>query len=130
MGFSQRPLSSLSRRQVLKSAAAGAVTSIVGASRSDAAAKGLTLIHESSFIKNFDAYFQNTLAPAYEKLTGVKISYELASVGSLQTRVTTLAETGSGNYARERYEWVDQTSIENLRSRAASSKAGRRKGKR
>src|SRR5205809_441600 len=82
MGFSQRPLSSLSRRQVLKSAAAGAVTSIVGASRSDAAAKGLTLIHESSFIKNFDAYFQNTLAPAYEKLTGVKISYELASVGS------------------------------------------------
>src|SRR5438876_7027748 len=64
MGFLKRPLPSFSRRQVLKSAAGGAVTSIVGAYRSDAAAKGLTLIHESSFIKNFDAYFQNTLAPA------------------------------------------------------------------
>ncbi|MFX5521936.1 hypothetical protein ABTD78_21965, partial [Acinetobacter baumannii] len=61
-----------------------------------AAAKSLTLIHESSFIKTFDGYFQNTLAPAYEKLTGVKVNYELASVGSLQTRVTTIAETGSG----------------------------------
>ena len=59
-------------------------------------AKSLTLIHENSFIKTFDAYFQKTLAPAYEKLTGIKVSYELASVGSLQTRVTTIAETGSG----------------------------------
>jgi hypothetical protein len=36
------------------------------------------------------------LAPAYEKETGVKVTYELTSVGSLQTRVTTVAETGSG----------------------------------
>src|SRR4051812_32498125 len=91
MTYSKR--ASTSRRQVLKAAAAGAVTSIIGAPRGRAAAKSLTLIHESSFIKNYDAYFQNTLAPAYEKLTGIKINYELASVGTMQTRVTTIAET-------------------------------------
>jgi multiple sugar transport system substrate-binding protein len=36
------------------------------------------------------------LAPAYEKETGLKVIYELTSVGSLQTGVTTVAETGSG----------------------------------
>lgn len=91
-----RVSSSTSRRQVLKIAAAGAASSIVGIPRARAATKSLTLIHESSFIKNFDAYFQNTLAPAYEKLTGVKVGYELASVGSLQTRLTTIIETGHG----------------------------------
>src|SRR6476660_5371880 len=54
------------------------------------------LLHESSFIKTFDEYMQNTLAPAYEKETGVKIVYETTSVGSLPTRVSTVAETGSG----------------------------------
>jgi multiple sugar transport system substrate-binding protein len=56
----------------------------------------LTLLHESSFIRTYDSYFQQSLAPAYEKLTGIKINYELASVGTLQTRVTTAAETGTG----------------------------------
>lgn len=96
MAFSREPLSSTSRRQVLKTAAAGAAASRVGVPRGQAATKSLTLIHESSFIKTFDTYFQNTLAPAYEKLTGIKVSYELASVGSLQARVTTIVETGSG----------------------------------
>jgi multiple sugar transport system substrate-binding protein len=96
MRFSERLPSSTSRRQVLKAAATGALASIVGIQRGQAAAKSLTLIHESSFIKTFDGYFQNTLAPAYQKLTGVKVDYELASVGSMQTRVTTVAETGSG----------------------------------
>ena len=96
MGFSDRLLLSTSRRQILKGAAATAATSIVGVPSGHAATKTLTLIHESSFIKAYDAYFQNTLAPAYEKLTGIKINYELASVGSMQTRVTTIAETGHG----------------------------------
>ncbi len=39
---------------------------------------------------------KNTLAPAYEKETGVKIIYEITSVGSLPTRIATIAETGSG----------------------------------
>jgi len=54
------------------------------------------MMHESSFIPAYDAYFKTVLAPAYEKATGIKVSYELVSVGSLQTRVTTAAETGSG----------------------------------
>ena len=64
MGFSGEPLSSTSRRQVLKAAAAGAAASLIGVPRGHAATRSLTLIHESSFIKTFDAYFQNTLAPA------------------------------------------------------------------
>ena len=39
---------------------------------------------------------QNTLAPAYEKETGVKVDYEMTSVGSLPTRISTITETGSG----------------------------------
>jgi multiple sugar transport system substrate-binding protein len=61
-----------------------------------AQAKTLRVLHENSFITTFDAYFQKTLSPAYEKATGIKVDYELASVGSLQTRVTTIAETGTG----------------------------------
>jgi multiple sugar transport system substrate-binding protein len=96
MRFSEPRGVPTSRRQLLKAAAAGAAASIIGVPHGRAAAKSLTLVHESSFIKNFDAFFQQTLAPAYEKLTGIKVSYELASVGTLQTRVTTIAETGSG----------------------------------
>src|SRR5437764_14873417 len=58
--------------------------------------KSVTLLHESSFIKTFDEYMQKTLAPAYEKETGVKVVYELTSVGSLPTRLSTITETGSG----------------------------------
>ena len=54
------------------------------------------MLHESSFIKTFDEYMQKTLAPAYEKETGVKVVYELTSVGSLPTRISTATETGSG----------------------------------
>jgi extracellular solute-binding protein len=61
-----------------------------------AQATSLTVLHESSFIKTYDEHFQKVLAPAYEKETEVKVTYELTSVGSLQTRVTTVAETGSG----------------------------------
>jgi len=39
---------------------------------------------------------QKTLAPAYQKETGVNVVYELTSVGSLPTRASTVAETGSG----------------------------------
>src|SRR5712692_387201 len=83
-------MSGRSRRDFLKIAVAGAA----GAAR--AAGKSVTLLHESSFIKVFDEYMQNTLAPAYEKETGVKIVYELTSVGSLPTRMTAITETGSG----------------------------------
>src|SRR5258708_25916841 len=54
------------------------------------------MMHESSFIPPFDAYFKNQLAAAYEKATGIKVNYDVVSVGSLLTRVTTTAENASG----------------------------------
>src|SRR5271169_1736321 len=85
-----------SRRGFLKLAGLGAAATAIGPRRADAQGKSLTILHESSFIKPFDEYFQNKLAPAYEKETGVKVNYELTSVGSIPTRVATVAETGSG----------------------------------
>ena len=85
-----------SRRQFLKTTAIGAAAMALGARPGKAASKTLALMHENSFIKSYDEYFQKTLAPAYEKATGVAIKYELVSVGGLQTRVTTVAETKSG----------------------------------
>jgi multiple sugar transport system substrate-binding protein len=85
-----------SRRGFLKLAGLGAIGTAVGGPPASAQPKSLTFLHESSFIKTFDEYVQKTLAPAYEKAAGVKINYELTSVGSLPTRISTIAETGSG----------------------------------
>ena len=85
-----------SRRQFLKTTALGAAAVALGARPGRAQAKTLSIMHENSFIKTYDEYFQKTLIPAYEKAAGVKVTYELVSVGGLQTRVTTVAETKSG----------------------------------
>src|SRR5246500_1048654 len=85
-----------SRRGFLKLAGLGTMGAAIGPRMAAAEAKALTFLHESSFIKTFDEYMQKTLAPAYEKETGVKIVYELTSVGSLPTRISTVTETGSG----------------------------------
>ena len=58
--------------------------------------KTLTTARESSFIKAFDEFFVKTLAPEYEKATGIKVGYEAVSVGGMLTRLTTIAETRSG----------------------------------
>jgi len=84
-----------SRRDFLRLAAAGAVGSTVLSPSADAATS-LTFLHDSSFIAAFDQHFLKTLAPAYEKEAGVKVNYELTSVGTLQTRLTAILETGSG----------------------------------
>ena len=89
-------MSGRSRRDFLKIAVAGAAGTALAPSLGRAADKSVTLLHESSFIKTFDEYMQKTLAPAYEKETGVKVVYELTSVGSLPTRISTITETGSG----------------------------------
>ena len=85
-----------SRRRFLKFAAAGATAAISRPWPARAEQKTITILHESSFIKPFDEYVTNTLAPAYEKETGIKVVYEVTSVGSLATRISTIAETGSG----------------------------------
>src|SRR5215510_12990876 len=58
--------------------------------------KSMGVVHESSFIKPFDEFFVKTLSPEYEKLTGIKVTYEPVSVGSMLTRLTTIIETKSG----------------------------------
>lgn len=85
-----------SRRDFLKAATVGSLGAAFSLTDAQAATKMLTLMHENSFIKTYDAYMNKTLIPAYEKETGVKIKYDLVSVGGLQTRVTTAAETRSG----------------------------------
>jgi hypothetical protein len=47
--------------------------------------KTLTTVRESSFIKAFDDFFVKTLAPEYEKLTGIKVGHEAVSVGGMLT---------------------------------------------
>src|SRR6201996_8195087 len=86
----------VSRRDVLRITALAGAGAMTGGAPGRAAPKAMTMMHESSFIPAYDAYFKNTIAPAYEKATGIKINYELVSVGSLQTRVTTAAETANG----------------------------------
>src|SRR5271165_5851156 len=85
-----------SRRRFLELAGLGAVGAAIGPQPARAAGKTITLLHETSFIPPFDEFMQKTLAPAYEKETGVKIVYELTSVGSSPTRISTIIETGSG----------------------------------
>jgi len=94
--MTEGPMSGRSRRDFLKIAVAGAAGTALAPSLGRAADKSVTLLHESSFIKTFDEYMQKTLAPAYEKETGLKVVYELTSVGSLPTRISTITETGSG----------------------------------
>src|ERR1700760_2742864 len=87
--------SALSRRDSLKILAVAGAGGLVQA-RPGQAATSITMMHESSFIKAFDEHFQKKIIPAYEKATGVKVIYEIVSVGSTLTRNTTAAETGSG----------------------------------
>ena len=84
-----------SRRDVLKIALAGAGAAALPW-RVNAASRPITMLHESSFIKVFDEFFQNTLIPNYKKETGVEVIYEITSVGSLPSRDATVIETGSG----------------------------------
>jgi multiple sugar transport system substrate-binding protein len=86
---------SSSRRDVLKIALGGAGAAALPW-RANAASRPITMLHESSFIKTFDEFFQKTLIPNYKKETGVEVVYEITSVGSLPSRDATVIETGSG----------------------------------
>src|SRR5262249_20162716 len=90
------PSHARSRREVLQLATLGTVGGMLGPRQTPAATKSLTVLPASSFITTFEEYFQKTRAPAYEKATGITVTYELTSVGSLPTRMTSIAETGSG----------------------------------
>jgi multiple sugar transport system substrate-binding protein len=63
---------------------------------SSSGAKSLTFMHESSFIPPFDKYMSDTLAPAYQQATGVQVTYDTVSVGSIQSKITAEVETNAG----------------------------------
>ncbi len=85
-----------SRRDVLKIAGLGGAGALLGANAGRAAGKTLSFMHESSFIPAYDEFMKKTLAAEYQKATGIDVDYQLISVGSLQTRIATAAETGNG----------------------------------
>jgi multiple sugar transport system substrate-binding protein len=85
-----------SRRDVLKIAGLGGASSLLVPQPGRAETKTLSFMHESSFIQTYDDFFKKTLVPEYEKATGIAVDYQLISVGSLQTRMATAAETGNG----------------------------------
>ncbi len=85
-----------SRRDVLKIAGLGGAAALLPPRNGQAAGKTLSFMHESSFIHTYDEFFKNTLVPEYQKATGIAVDYQLISVGSLQTRITTATETGNG----------------------------------
>ncbi|HEY4911156.1 MAG TPA: ABC transporter substrate-binding protein [Methylomirabilota bacterium] len=84
------------RREFLTVALGGAAAAALAPGLAAAAPKSMSVVHESSFIKAFDDFFVQKLAPEYEKQTGIKIVFEAVSVGGLLTRLTTIAETKSG----------------------------------
>jgi multiple sugar transport system substrate-binding protein len=84
------------RREFLTVTAGAVAGAALTPRQAVAAPKAMSVVRESSFIKPFDDYFAKTLLPEYEKLTGIKMSYEATSVGGMLTRLTTIAETKSG----------------------------------
>src|SRR5262249_45771928 len=87
---------SASRRDVLKIGGLAAAGTMLGSGAGRADTKSLSFMHESSFIATYDDFFKKTLVPQYQKATGITVDYQLISVGSLQTRMATPAETGNG----------------------------------
>src|SRR5262249_5551464 len=76
---------STSRRDFLKLGAAGAVGASVGAGwrprRAEAKPAQITVIRESSYVKEFDEHFKNVLIPRYQQETGIKLNYEIVAAG-------------------------------------------------
>jgi multiple sugar transport system substrate-binding protein len=89
-------IQSASRRDVLKIASLVGAGAALGGHAGFAADKKISFMHESSFIPAYDDFMKKTLVPEYAKAVGVDVDYQLISVGSLQTRVATAAETGNG----------------------------------
>lgn len=98
--------SRISRRAFLRSTALATTTVAIGtalapvpgraAPATTFRTKSLTFLHENSFVKAFDDYFQEKLIPRYQQETGIQITYELVSAGGVLTKLTTAAETNSG----------------------------------
>jgi multiple sugar transport system substrate-binding protein len=108
---------STSRRDFLKTAAAGAAGAAVGAGwrprRARAKPTQITFMRESSYVKEFDEYFKNVLAPQYQKETGIKVNYEIvAAGGAALTRLVSVVESKAPvDVAWVQQEWLYRNSL-------------------
>ena len=77
-----------SRRDVLKLTAYSTAGALLGAPAVRAQTKSLTMMHESSFVPPYDAFFKNKLATAYEKAHGVTYPSIFDPSGRIALRFT------------------------------------------
>ena len=99
------------RRNFVKLAAAAAAGVAAGpliSRNAQAKPVSITFARESSYVKNFDVHFQNVMAPAYEKATGIKIEYQIqAAGGSAVPQLVSMVENKSGaDLAWVQQEWL------------------------
>jgi multiple sugar transport system substrate-binding protein len=103
--------SSVSRRDVLKLAAAGAA-GIAGAPfiarHAQAKPVSINFARESCYVKEFDDYFMKTMIPAYEKATGIKIEYTIQAAGGVAVpQLVAMVQNKSGaDLAWTQQEWL------------------------
>ena len=98
------------RRDFLKIAAgaAGAAAGPWVSRNAQAKPVSIAFARESSYVKNFDVHFQNVMAPAYEKATGIKIEYQIqAAGGSAVPQLVSMVENKNGaDLAWVQQEWL------------------------
>ena len=104
-------LTQATRRDFLKLAAAGSAGVAAGpfiSRHAQAKPVQITFARESSYVKNFDVHFQNVMAPAYEKATGIKIEYQIqAAGGSAVPQLVSMVENKNGaDLAWVQQEWL------------------------
>ena len=109
--MAQPSKSKTTRRDFLKFAAAGAAGVAAGpfiSRNAQAKPVQITFARESSYVKNFDTHFQNVMAPAYEKATGIKIEYQIqAAGGSAVPQLVSMVENKNGaDLAWVQQEWL------------------------
>jgi multiple sugar transport system substrate-binding protein len=109
--MAQPTQSKATRRSFLKLAAAGAAGAAAGpwvSRNAQAKPVSITFARESSYVKNFDVHFQNVMAPAYEKATGIKIEYQIqAAGGSAVPQLVSMVENKTGaDLAWVQQEWL------------------------
>jgi multiple sugar transport system substrate-binding protein len=86
--------------------AARVVPGQAGAAAPAGKTSALTFMQENCFIKGFDDYFTKTLAPEYQKQTGIEVHFDGISVGGIQAKITAAVETNAGpETAMQSFNW-------------------------
>jgi len=102
--MTQPTQSQATRRSFLKLATAGAAAVATGpwvSRHAQAKPVSITFARESSYVKNFDVHFQNVMAPAYEKATGIKIEYQIQAAGGSAVPQLVSTTIVPGTYRRD-----------------------------